>query len=490
MTTDLYQAPAKLSRKNLKQGATSVDVPRNTINPIDRTGQKSTESRGLFNSKIGFVLAAVGSAVGLGNVWRFPYFAATYGGGTFLFAYLLIALLFGTCLLVAEITIGRMTGAGPLQAFRKLDKRFAWVGMLALITPAIIFPFYSVIGGWVARYSFVFLTGGAAGAAETGAFAAFTSQTWSPILWLGIFIVMCAALLAQGIRKGVERINLVAMPVFIVMMMGLAIYTLTLPGAGEGVRHFLLPNFNELSLNTFIAATRQSFFSLSLAGGVMVAYGSYLKKDASIEKAAVQIAAFDTSASLIAGFLVIPAVVVVAGIDGLGQGAGLLFATLPAVFYAMPGGAVVGAIFFTLMLAAAVTSGISLMEVVVTTVTDRTRLSRPQAAWTVAVGSFLAALPVTLGMGMWSHVRLGGRDILGMMNFLTDTVFMPLVGLGTVLLIGWGIGPKRIIEAVEASGRKFRLAGLFTVLIKWVGPLLLSGLVVTSFLMAFGVITL
>jgi len=485
---------------NRLKPAGSVAGPSNILNnqPGTASGTAVTDTaesaaatkRGLFNTKIGFVLAAVGSAVGLGNVWRFPYFAATYGGGTFLFAYLLIALVFGTCLLIAEITIGRMTGSGPMQAFRSLDKRFAWVGLLALITPALIFPFYSVIGGWVTRYAFVFLTGGAAGAAEAGAFPAFSSQTWAPIAWLGLFIVMCAVLLSQGIRRGVERFNLVAMPIFLVMMLGLAVYTMTLPGAGEGLRHFLVPNFNELSLNTFIAALRQSFFSLSLAGGVMVSYGSYLKKSANIEKSAVQIAIFDTSASLVAGLLVIPAVVVVAGIEGLGQGAGLLFATLPAVFYAMPGGTVVGAVFFTLMLAAAVTSGISLMEVVVTTVTDRTRLTRPQAAWVTALYSFVVALPVTLGMGVWSHVRVGGRDILGMMNFFTDTVFMPLVGLGTVLLIGWGIGPKRIIAAVEASGHKFRLAGLFSVLIKWVGPVLLSGLVVTSFLMAFGVINI
>jgi len=480
---------------NAAKTASSSQMPYNKLNKsqtgLNDAGETAAAAkRGLFNTKIGFVLAAVGSAVGLGNVWRFPYFAATYGGGTFLFAYLLVAIGFGTCLLIAEIAIGRMTGAGPMEAFRKLDKRFAWVGLLSLLTPAMIFPFYSVIGGWVARYAAVFLTGRGASVADPASFGAFSSQTWSPIIWLAVFIAACAALLSQGIRKGVERINLVAMPVFLVMMLGLAIYTLTLPGASEGLRHFLVPDFSELSANTFIAATRQSFFSLSLAGGIMVAYGSYLKKSTSVEKSAVQIALFDTSASIIAGLLVIPAVVVIAGIEGLGQGAGLLFATLPAVFDAMPGGAVVGAIFFTLMLAAAVTSGISLMEVVVTTVTDRTRLNRPQAAWTVAIGSFLVALPVTLGMGVWSHVRLGGRDILGMMNFVTDTVFMPLIGLGTVLLIGWGIGPKRIIAAVEASGHKFRLAGPFTVLIKWVGPVLLSGVVITSFLMAFGVITL
>jgi NSS family neurotransmitter:Na+ symporter len=456
-------------------------------------GDAPSESRprkSVFSSKLGFVLAAAGSAVGLGNVWRFPYFAATYGGGTFLFAYLLIALTFGIMLLIAEVAIGRATGHGPVAAFRQLDRRFTSVGVLAMLVPAIIFPFYSVIGGWVTRYAFVFLTGGAAAAAETGAFGAFTSQTWGPIGWLAVFILATAVLVARGINKGIERINLITMPIFIVMLLGLAIYTLTLPGGTEGLRHFLLPDFSELSANTFIAATRQSFFSLSLASGVMVAYGSYMKKSASIEKAAFQIGVFDTTASIIAGLLVIPAVVAIMGIDGLGQGAGLLFATLPHVFASMPGGAIVGAIFFVLMLGAAVTSSISMLEVVVNSLMDRAKWSRLKATVVTSVGGFLFGLPVTLGFGVWSNVRLGGRDILGMMNFLTDTVMMPLVGLGTVLVVGWVIGPQRIIAAVHQDGQLFRTEKMFVVLIKWVGPALLTGLVATSFLMAFGVITL
>lgn len=441
-----------------------------------------------FSTKIGFVLAAVGSAVGLGNVWRFPYFAATYGGGTFLVTYLVVIAVFGLMMMIAEITIGRATGLGPLGAFRTLHRRFAFLGVIAALTPMVIFPFYSVIGGWVTRYAWTFLTGGAADAAQAGHFGAFTSQTWQPILWLGVFVAVNAALLLVGVRKGIERVNVIAMPAFIVMVLALVVYGLTLDGALAGLDYFLRPDFSQLSLNTVVAATRQTFFSLSLSAGVMLTYGSYLRKDASIERSAMQAAALDTTVSLLAGLLVIPAVVAFMGYEGLGQGAGLLFITLPQVFASMPGGAFVGAVFFALMFVAAVTSGISLMEVPVATVMEKTRLKRRGAVLVVAAGTVLLALPTTLGFGVWSEFTIGGMNVLGQMSFLTDVIMMPLVGLGTAILVGWVLGPKVIAAVVRQNGHRFRTERLFSVTMRWIAPVVLVLVLTTSLLMALGVI--
>ena len=448
----------------------------------------AAEPRRGFATRLGFVLAAVGSAVGLGNVWRFPYFAATYGGGTFLFTYLLVIVGFGLMMMIAEVTIGRATGMGPLGAFRALSKKFAFVGVIAALTPMVIFPFYSVIGGWVTRYAFTFLTGGAHDAAQAGHFGAFTSQTWAPILWLTVFVAVNAGVLLLGVRKGIERVNVVVMPAFILMVIGLVVYVLTLDGALTGLEHFLRPDFSELGLNTVVAATRQTFFSLSLSAGVMLTYGSYLKKEASIEKSALQIAALDTGVSLLAGVLVIPAVVAFMGIEGLGQGAGLLFITLPQVFASMPGGAFVGAVFFALMFVAAITSGISLMEVPVATVMEKLRLSRRNAVLVVAVGTVVLALPTTLGFGIWSGFTIGGMNVLGQMSFLTDVIMMPLVGLGTAILAGWVLGPKVFAAVIKENGHRFRTERVFTITMKWIAPALLLVVMTTSLLMTFGVI--
>lgn len=456
---------------------------------LERTAADAPK-RSVFRTKIGFVLAAAGSAVGLGNVWRFPYFAATYGGGTFLFAYLVVIATFGLVLMTAEIALGRWTRLSPLGAFRKAHRKMAVVGVLAMLVPIVIFPYYSVIGGWVFRYSFTFLTGGASAAAEAGYFGAFTSGTWAPIFWLAAFIAVNGILVARGVQKGIEKINVVAMPIFIVMIVGLAVYALTLPGASEGLGHYLRPDFGSLSALTFIAATRQSFFSLSLAMGIMITYGSYLKKSTSIERSVIQIGIIDTGVSFVAGLLVIPAVVAFMGIGGLGQGAGLMFVTLPQVFASMPGGALIGALFFTLMGVAAITSGISLMEVPTATVMEKFGLSRPRAALIVAVGSVLLALPTTLGFGVWSGFQVAGMNMLGVMSFISDTALMPVVALGTVLLVGWVVGPRAIAAVVKEDGAPFRMEKLFTVMTKWVAPVLLLGLLVTAFLMAAGVIVL
>ncbi|MDR2722335.1 MAG: sodium-dependent transporter [Cellulomonadaceae bacterium] len=458
--------------------------------PIAATLDSVAAPRSVFRTKLGFVLAAAGSAVGLGNVWRFPYFAATYGGGTFLFAYLLIAFVFGLTIMVTEIAIGRATGSSPLAAFGKISPKFKFVGVLALAVPAIIFPYYSVIGGWVGRYAFSFLTGGGAAAAEAGYFGSFISGVWSPIFWLAVFIAFCAFFVALGVQKGIEKINLVGMPVFIVMLIALAAYGLTLPGAMDGFLHYVRPDFSELSVNTFIAATRQIFFSLSLSMGVMITYGSYLKKQQSIEKSSLQIAGVDTGVSLVAGALVIPVVVAFMGVEGLGQGAGMLFVTIPQVFALIPGGGFVGALFFTLMFIAAATSGISLMEPTVAALMEKTNWTRKKAALLIAVGSFALAMPTTLGFGVWNHIRIGHLDMLGMMSFLTDTLLMPIVALLTAVMIGWVVGPKVIAAVVTDEGKRFRAEKVYTFVIKWIAPPALVAIFASSLLLAFGVISL
>ena len=319
------------------------------------------EKRSSFTGKIGFVLAAAGSAVGLGNIWRFPYLAAKYGGGIFLLVYVVLAVTFGFALMCAEIAIGRKTGQSAIGAYKQLDKRFSFIGWLGALVPVIILPYYSVIGGWVSKYLWVFATGGAAETAADGYFDTFITQPVEPIGWFLLFLGLTALVVLFGVEKGVEKVSKVMMPILVVLTIFVAIYSMTLPGAMEGVKYYFTPNVKDLSVNTFLAAMGQLFYSMSLAMGIMITYGSYMKKDVSIEKSVRQIELFDTGIAFMAGLMIIPAVFAFSGGDkaALGKGPGLMFVTLPKVFEAMKGGTIVGIVFFVLVLFAALTSSIS-----------------------------------------------------------------------------------------------------------------------------------
>ncbi len=445
-----------------------------------------------FKRRIGLILTMAGFAVGLGNVWRFPYFAATYGGGAFVLTYVVLLLTFGLTLMIAEVAIGRRAGKTTIGAYALLHPKAKTVGVLAVLVSVIILPYYSVIAGWVAKYAWMFVSGQSAEVYEVGSFAAFTAQTWAPIGWMIFFVVINAALVHAGVQKGIERLNTIAMPTFVVVMLALTVYGLTLEGAFDGLHYYLVPNWDNFSHLTVIAASRQIFFSVGLAWGVVTLYGAYMNKKDSIEKASVQITIADTVVALLAGFMVIPMVTAVMGSEALGaQGAGMLFNVMPQVFAGMPGGAVVGAFFFPLMFIAALTSSVSMLEVPVAGLMEKTGWSRGKTVWISAAGVILLAIPSSLGHGIWSGVTpIGHMGILGSFSFIAESVFMPVVGLATVVFIGWVVGPKVIEKTVRENGQPFRFYKPFVVMTKWVLPILLTAILVTSLMMAFGALSL
>ncbi len=447
------------------------------------------KNRSSFTGKIGFVLAAAGSAVGLGNIWRFPYLAAQYGGGIFLLVYIILAVTFGFALMCAEIAIGRKTGLSPIGAYAKLNKKFTFLGWLGALVPVIILPYYCVIGGWVTKYLTVFISGEHAAAAQDGFFDTFISSPMEPIGWFFIYLGITAIVVLLGVEKGIEKVSKVMMPVLIVLTVIIAVYSMTLPGALDGVVYYLKPNFEKLSVTTVLAAMGQLFYSMSLAMGIMITYGSYMKKDVSIESSVRQISAFDTGIAFLAGLMIIPSVFAFSGGDetALGKGPGLMFVTLPKVFEAMQGGTVIGIVFFLLVLLAALTSSISLMETVVSIVMDKIHCNRRIACLIVFIASIVIGLPSALGYGTLADVKVIGMAFLDFFDFISNSVIMPIVALITCIFVGYILKPKAIIEEVEISG-KFKAKTLFTVVIKYIAPVCIVLILVFSILEATGYI--
>ncbi|MBQ7291402.1 MAG: sodium-dependent transporter [Clostridia bacterium] len=453
------------------------------------------QKRSSFTGKLGFILAAAGSAVGLGNLWRFPYLAAKYGGGIFLLVYLVLAVTFGFALMIAEIAIGRKTGLSAIGAFKALDKRFSFLGYVAAIVPIIILPYYSVIGGWVTKYLFTFATGGGSDAAADGYFGGFIGKVGEPILWFAIFIGATAVVVLLGVEKGVEKVSKIMMPILVVLTIGIAIYTLTLPNALDGLVYYVKPDFSKFSGTTVLAAMGQLFYSMSLAMGIMITYGSYMKKDVHIESSTRQIEIFDTGIAFFAGLMIIPAIFsfyhgdeVLIG-ENLTKGPGLMFVMLPKVFDSMPGGDIIGALFFILVLFAALTSSISLMETIVSIFMDKLKVGRKVACLIVLGISVVIGLPSSLGFGVFSFIEpLGaGTSILDFFDFITNNVIMPVVAFITCILVGYVIKPKAIIEEVETNG-KFSGKKLFTVVIKYIAPVCIVAILIFSVMEALGFI--
>lgn len=448
-----------------------------------------TENRGSFTGKLGFVLAAAGSAVGLGNIWRFPYLAAQYGGGIFLLVYLILAVTLGFTLMTAEIAIGRKTGLSAIGAYRKLDKRFGFIGWLGSIVPMIILPYYSVIGGWVSKYLYTFVTGGMSEAAGKGYFDRFIADPIQPIGWFLLFIAVTAVVVLFGVEKGVEKVSKVMMPVLVVLTVAVAVYSLTTDGAAEGLKYYLIPNFENFSVTTILAAMGQLFYSMSLAMGIMITYGSYMKKEVSLSSSVSQIELFDTGIAFFAGLMVIPAVFSFSGPEGLGKGPGLMFDTLPKVFNSMGfAGHFVGATFFLLVLFAALTSSISLMETVVSIVRDKLGWNRRVTCLVVLLGSLLLGIPSSLGNGIWKDFTILGMDFLTFCDFITNSVLMPIVALLTCLFVGFVLKPQTLVDEVELTG-PFKRRRLFSVIIKWIAPICILLILIFSVLEGFGVIT-
>ncbi|MBQ8763553.1 MAG: sodium-dependent transporter [Clostridia bacterium] len=447
-----------------------------------------SEKRSSFTGKIGFVLAAAGSAVGLGNIWRFPYLAAKYGGGIFLLVYLILAVTFGFALMCAEIALGRKTGKSAIEAFSSLNKKYSFVGVLASVIPAMILPYYSVIGGWVTKYLTVFTMGGVHEAAADGYFESFIAKPFEPIGWFLLFIGLTALVVLFGVEKGVEKVSKIMMPVLVVLTVFIAGYSVFMPGAMEGVKYYLTPDFSKFSATTVLSAMGQLFYSMSLAMGIMITYGSYMKKDVNLEKSVRQIEIFDTGIAFLAGLMIIPAVFAFSGGDetALGKGPGLMFITLPKVFESMKGGTFIGALFFLLVLFAALTSSISLMETVVSIVRDKLGWSRKVTCIAVFVFSIVLGLPSSLGFGVWSGISLNGMSILDMFDFASNSILMPIVALLTCIFVGYVIKPKCLIEEIELTG-EFKSKTLFTIVIKYVAPVCIILILISSVLDTLGI---
>lgn len=444
-----------------------------------------------FTSKLGFVLAAAGSAVGLGNLWRFPYLAAKYGGGTFLFIYLIIAITFGFTLMMTEIALGRKTGLSAINAFQSLDRRFGFIGYLGALVPMIIFPYYCVIGGWVTKYLFVYLTGNAIPAAKDSFFSNYISGTTQPLFYVMIFIAATSIIVALGVEKGIEKFSKILMPFLILLSIGIAVYVMTIPGAMDGVLYYIKPDFTKISLNAILAALGQLFYSMSLAMGIMITYGSYMKKDSDLESSITQIEIFDTGIAFLAGLIIIPAVFAFSGGDesALNSGAGLMFITLPKVFASMKLSGILGAAFFFLVFFAALTSSISLMETIVSIIKEKTGFSRIQVCVIVFIFSSIMAIPSSLGYGLLSGIQIIGLSILDFFDFISNSILMPIVAILTCFFVGYIVGPKTIIEEVESSGQ-FKRKKLYVIIIKYIAPVFLIAIFVSSILNTFGIITL
>lgn len=447
------------------------------------------KERSSFSNKLGFVLAAAGSAVGLGNIWRFPYLAAQYGGGTFLLIYLILAVTFGFSLMVAEIALGRKTGLSAIGAFKALDSRFGFLGILASVVPIIIFPYYSVIGGWVIKYFATFITGGAAVAASDTYFTDFISGTSKPLGWFFLFIGITAFIVLCGVEKGIEKVSKFMMPILVVLTIIISIYSLTLDGAMEGLVYYIKPHMSDVSAKTILAAMGQLFYSMSLAMGIMVTYGSYMKKENNLESSVRQIEIFDTGIAFLAGLMIIPAVFAFSGGDrsALSAGPGLMFITLPKVFASMKFGAVIGTIFFVLVFFAALTSAISLMETIVSIFCDKFHWSRKVACIFVTVLSLLMGIPSSLGFGPLSFISWMGMSVLDIMDFISNSILMPIVALFTCIFVGFIIKPKAIADEVKATDGIFKGEKLFTVMIKWIAPIFLIMILISSVASALGI---
>ncbi len=449
------------------------------------------KTRSSFSGKIGFILAAAGSAVGLGNIWRFPYLAAKYGGGMFLLTYIILALSFGFTLMIAEIALGRKTGLSAIGAFKVLNKKFSFVGYLAAIVPVIILPYYCVIGGWVTKYLSVYFTGQGTSAANDTYFGNFISKIGEPLGFFLIFLALTALVVLFGVEKGVENVSKIMMPVLVVLTIFIAGYVMFSPGALDGVYYYIVPNFKNFSIMTVVAALGQLFYSMSLAMGIMITYGSYMKKDVKIESSVHSIELFDTGIAFFAGLMIVPAVFAFSGGDpsALNQGPGLMFTTLPKVFDNMSGGHIIGAIFFVLVLFAALTSSISLMETIVSIIQDKFKLGRKVSCLIVILICLLLGIPSSLGNGVWSSITVADKVFLDLFDFLSNSILMPMVAIFTCIFVGFVIKPKTVIEEVESNG-KFTLKSLFTVIIKYIAPVCLLVILVSSILEVTGVIAI
>jgi len=456
------------------------------------------KERSNFSGKLGFVLAAAGSAVGLGNIWRFPYLAAKNGGGLFLLCYIILALTFGFTLLTTEVAIGRKTQQSPLTAYGVINKKWKGLGVLACIVPIIILPYYCAIGGWVLKYFCTFIIGHDKDTVADGYFTGFITSNVSPIVYAVIFIAATAIIVYLGVEGGIERYSKILMPALFIMIVGIAIYSMTLKKEVDGVvttgldglKVYLVPDFTGITfsklLSVIMDAMGQLFYSISVAMGIMIAYGSYVKKDVNLMSSINQIEFFDTLVAFFAGLMIIPAVIVFMGKDGLSAGPGLIFVSLPKIFNEMGiVGRILGIVFFITVLFAAITSSVSIMEAIVSSIMDKLGHDRKKAAIATSIYALVMGVVVCLGYNkLYFEAPLPNGStgqILDIMDYLSNNVMMPVVAILTCILIGWVVKPETVINEVTANGEKFGRKNLYIVMVKFIAPILLALLLLSAF---------
>ena len=454
---------------------------------------KHKHERSTFSGKIGFVLSAAGASVGLGNIWRFPYLAAKYGGGIFLLVYIILALTFGYTMIVAETALGRMTKKSPVGAFAKFGKSkwLSFGGWINAIIPVLIVPYYSVIGGWVIKYLVEYIKGNSQGLATDDYFSTFISDGVSTEVCFLFFTLLTLMIIYAGVQNGVERVSKFMMPILVFLSVIIVIYSVTRPGALEGVKYFLVPNIKNFSWMTVVAAMGQMFYSLSIAMGILYTYGSYIGKDVDLEKSTTQVEIFDTAIAMLAGLMIIPAVFAFSGgnPDDLQAGPSLMFITLPKVFASMGVGRVAGILFFVLVLLAAATSAISLLETSVSTFQDELHWSRPRCCILMAVVMIVIGTLSSMGYGALDFIQFFGMASLDFFDFLTNSVMMPLAALATCFLIVRTVGFERIAREIEQSSA-FKRKKLYMFFLKYLAPIFLVIILLSSIANVLGIISM
>ena len=447
-----------------------------------------------FSGSLGFVLAAAGSAVGVGNIWRFPYLCAKDGGGLFLLVYLVLVLTFGFTLLTTDVAIGRRTKQNALNAFATLNKKWKFLGYLTFLVPTLIMTYYSVIGGWITKYFTLYLVSSGDAAAQDGFFTSFITSPVSPIVFMLIFLALTAWVVYCGVEKGIEKYSRYIMPGLLLLIIGIAIFSLTLSYTDEngmtrtgieGLLVYIKPDFTGLTvqrfLNIALDAMSQLFFSLSVSMGIMITYGSYVKDDVDLNKANNQIEIFDTGVAFLAGLMIIPAVYVFLGTDGMASGPSLTFISLPKVFAAMGGvGRVIGAVFFLLVLFAALTSSIALMETLASVIMDKFKLKRIPATLIIIAICLVVGMLSCLGYGPWESVTIIGMQFLDFFDFISNSVLMPIVAVLTCVLIGHVVGTRVVADEVKSGAGSFHREKLHRVMIRWIAPILLVAILASE----------
>ena len=453
---------------------------------------KTTNNSG-FTGKMGYVMAAAASAVGLGNIWRFPYLCAKYGGGIFLVIYLVLVFTFGYALLMSETAIGRMTRKSPIGAFKSFSntKASAFGGWINALVPFIICPYYAVIGGWVVKYLVGYCTGETQAMAADSYFGGYISSNLQPELFFILFVLLTMVVILGGVVNGVEKVSRIMMPILIVLAVIVSIYSCTRPGAVEGIKYMFIPNIHNFSMMTIVSAMGQMFYSLSLAMGIMITYGSYVDKNQDLEDSTTKIEFFDTLIAILAGLMIIPAVFAFSGgdPDPLNAGPSLMFITIPKVLVSMGFGTPAGILFFLLVFLAALTSNISLTETCVGTLSDELGWSRRKSTLVFGVYAVLLGSLASLGYGVLGDLKIIGMQVLDFLDFISNSVMMPIAALAICILVVRNIGLKTMADEFERNSA-FKRKPVYNFSMKYLAPFALVVILISSVLSAFGIISI